>query len=449
MHLVWRTPTDAPDALPVTVPASAFIQSGRTRIVSAQTRSGGPVAMIEIEPESYLWLGAQPVNLYRLRAAQTTSHPAGTVYVWNFGDGRQLKGKEVLWLVGGDAPVPVQLTVSSPKGTSKTTRPLYFDRPPGRAVVRRWKHRRVYRAALLQYCQAVPANRRPCQDWTADFWTTLLEVSEPYQSYELLNEIFRRSRADVLDRPPAERIQLEELFWSTLRGTGAAARTDVERWLDQFIREEPDRARQFEWRLRRVEWLLYDRQELDAARQAANDLKDLALAAGVEATVRWLVRGADIERLAGHYDAARRLYADAGDRFREGRADWRAEAVRQGSFYETARNLIAQGAYFEAQDVLRQWEIEFPLSKLDGDYPLVEAEYWIAIDRCDQAVRGLRSYRGAVTLSGLLPDAMKLELDCLVKLKRPEDLKALSDDINKRFPTLDLARQAKELVEKK
>ncbi len=443
MHLVWRSPGDSPDALPQTVPASAFVHSGAARIVTAESKSGAPVTAFSSEVAGYLWVQDKPVNLFYLRALFTESHPTNTVYVWDFGDGLQAKGKAVAWLFEGSAPREVTLGAAAGRAGTRSTRSVYAEYTPSRGDANLRSEREDYRVALLWRCRAVTRNRRPCADWSSDLWATLLAVTWPYEGLDLLRDVFERSRADVLTLKTEDRRYLEDVFVDLLR------RDDPDRvlpWLERLTKEETDNARRFHWQLTAVDSHLYERDDWKQAKALAESLEGLANAAGPEGAVRLLVRYGDIARLQGKYDDARKLYSQAQDRFQKSRKDWRADAVRQTSFYEMAQAHIEQGLLNEARDVLARWEIEFPLSKLAGDYPIAEAEYYIAAGCRARAARTLRAYRQGVDLTENLPHAMELELECLEKLNRPDQLRELAVDIKKRFPNLELAREADRLL---
>lgn len=104
--------------------------------------------------------------------------------------------------------------------------------------------------------------------------------------------------------------------------------------------------------------------------------------------------------------------------------------------------MIDQDELSDARDKLDVWAVEFPLSKLGGDYAMAEAEYALKFDDFERAQRILKSYRLRVDLSPQLAEAMKMEWDCDAELQRPADIKELAGDIKKRFPDLPLAKAA-------
>jgi TolA-binding protein len=95
---------------------------------------------------------------------------------------------------------------------------------------------------------------------------------------------------------------------------------------------------------------------------------------------------------------------------------------------------------------LRKWELEVPLCKLSGDYPLAEADYYIAAQHYARALAGLRIYRKGVDVSSSLPEAMGLEMDCLAQMKKEADARELAKDIVKRFPNHPIGERARKVL---
>lgn len=126
--------------------------------------------------------------------------------------------------------------------------------------------------------------------------------------------------------------------------------------------------------------------------------------------------------------------------------DWKVSAVHEASYYATVKTLLNQRYPQEARQVLAQWELEFPLQKLAGDYPIAEASYYMAVGHYARAQRILQIYRSAVDLTNVLPDAMKMELDCLKHLHKDAEIKALAQVILKRLPNHPLAKVAEGIL---
>jgi len=125
---------------------------------------------------------------------------------------------------------------------------------------------------------------------------------------------------------------------------------------------------------------------------------------------------------------------------------WKVSAVHASAYYSTMRSLIGQQAYVEARKTLDQWELELPLDKLAGDFPLAEAEYYMALKQFKRAQKILMIYRQSVDLSNTLPQTMKMELYCLTQLDRNNEARDLASQIIKRLPNHPLAEEVKGLL---
>jgi tetratricopeptide (TPR) repeat protein len=481
-HALWMFPGKSATTLPDTIPASAYIRSGSAELIKAAFPDGRPVAAFSANPVSYLWLGAAPVNLFRFQARFADSNPAEAAYAWTLGD-RTPTNREFSWLIEGHAVVPAALTVSAPQGSARCVRQISMASFPSKASVDNAYDRKQYREALTAMCKAASADKKPCADWSADIWTTLIAAVEPYKGGAVLLDIFNRSFEDVCALKPEERWYLEDCFFEILRVIDPAG---TPKWIDRLERQEKERARKFHWKLARIDFTFYDRNDLAEARKLVNELR--AAAGMVDETALSQIRQGDIEREAGNIAEATKLYSAAQDRYREhlrlkslhagarrGTAglarsreewlkqrapskpaltplaapptsNWKTFAVRESSFFTEMQNFLRQGFFFEARDILHTWELEFPLSKLSGEYPLAEAMFYLAVERYDRALRILRLYRKGVDISSSMPQALALELDGLEKLDRKAEAVELAQDILKRLPYHPLAERAERIV---
>jgi hypothetical protein len=480
----WRIPGETPGDLPVMIPAGAFLRSGQARLVRAAFRDGRPVATVagNTRAVSYFWFGNLPVNLFHLDATLTEGNPPDTVYTWSPDPDRRVTGRSMDWLIEGGAPRDMTLTASNAKGTSRLTVPVLSYSPPPRANVNRPADRQAFRNALLTRCQASPPDKDPCARWSPDLWATLVGVSEPYRGYDLLLEVFSRAPASVKTLAPSERQFLQDILIGAMRIPGT---NEVSKWLSRFEEEENDRGAKQHWKDEQFDYTLYDRQDIPAARALAADMPARAMNPAETAMAN--IRMGDVERAAGNIEAATRLYSAAQDRYREttrsqmtlqsvqgsatregkreGRhppgkkraeepaealratsQSWKTFAVQEAAFLATVRNLIGKGFFFEARTVLRKWELEVPLCKLSGDYPLAEADYYIAAQHYARALAGLRIYRKGVDVSSSLPEAMGLEMDCLAQMKKEADARELAKDIVKRFPNHPIGERARKVL---
>ena len=479
----WKIRGESSKELPVMIPASAFLHSGRAMARGAAYRDGRPVIAItgNTMPASYFWFQNRPVGLFRFSCDLADGNSSDTSYSWTMGADWSVSGRGLAWLIEGCASArPVTLTASNRCGATAVSAPIECWDAPRRAQV--WSEQDVnrFREALLGMCRAVPGDKDPCARWSPDLWATLENVCEPFSGQEVLAEVFDRGRKSVLLLPRKERWCLQEVFVGCLRGRDAAA---AARWIGKFEAEEADPQRRFYWKNEAFDVALYSEGNSAAARALAAAMKNLA--GSDEEKLVSEIRLADVERMAGNRDEAIRLYSDAQDRYhekmragtaaakfaatsadpwtrgarkREARGnvpsavaqspgrDWKVAAMRQAAFYSTVSALVKEGRFFESRDKLRQWELEFPLGKLSGEYSLAEAEYYMAIFDYKRALATVQLYRRGVELSDSLPAIMGLELKCLTQMNRHGEAADLARTILKRFPNHSVAEQARPLA---
>ena len=459
-NLVWRGPGVSDyKGLPVTVEPGGFTRSGRAEVTAVDGKNARPVAVIDATPLKYLWFGDQPANLFKLTAAKSLSATDKTTYTWALPNGGRAEGAEALWIAEGGRPFEVGLTVSSGPLKSSARLPVYLEHSPPVASIESADDRRLFRQALLQRCRGVVAPKRPCQEWSRDLWALCVNLFEPREGLDLLQEIFTRSRQDMATLDRGERARLETLFFTALRRSDIPSALE---WAEKFQKDESDNLRRFTWAMARADLLIYDLNQPAAARTLLNTLQDAANAAGGESAARLLVRQGDIDRLAGKTDAARQWYTKSLERWQLARkstpaaardrdspqpaghaADWRSDSVQAATYYKNVKDLIGKGYTLEAQAMLEEWEVRFPFTKLSGEFARAEADFAVHAGDDARAARVLKAYRTSVDITNFLPDAMALEMECLVRLKRLDEAKAVAQDIVKRFPTHPVAEAAR------
>ena len=472
-NFCWKLPSDK---LPRTISARDYYHSGQARPFKCELADGTQPAAIRWTCSSYLWLRTWPWCNFALRALNTENVPTNTVFTWEPEPGLKVNAPELNWLFAGQGEHQVGLTVTQGKNVSKSTRTVYFARAPARATINSPTDRVEYRKALLARCQAVAAGQRPCATWDDELWTIFHDTAEPLAGLAVMSEVFERSWGDVQKRPPAERYRLEDIYFEILRYSDKKL---AESWLPKFESADgTNRERRLMWQMSKVDFTLNELNQPDEARKLAAALKGQAT--GSNDIARVMIRQGDVERYAGLAEEAAKFYSGAQDilgkksgtlaktgmignpaqkggkpgKEEKGFAwrqqgggksermfaiapsvdDWRKQAVREAAYYETLHTQLKAHDIEEARKTLAQWELEFPLSKLAGDYPIGEGEFYTSIGDYTRALRVLSAYRKNVEISNYLPQAMSLEARCLHALKKLEEFKTLAAELIKRFP---------------
>ncbi|MDP2989285.1 MAG: hypothetical protein Q8O57_01810, partial [Kiritimatiellota bacterium] len=289
-----------------TMEESDFVHSGVATLTAAASKQG-PVAIVTHQWEAIIQPGQNPVCLFRFNAFGSEQLPTNTVFEWDFGGERKLKGPQAAWLYGGMGDQRVTLTVSS--GTSKSTcSNLFFPkspdpaREPPRLSINRAEDRSKVRDLFLAMCRATPAGKRPCEQWNATLWEGFMAVLDLQSDYALLSELFERSRQDILNLDNTRRWLLEDAFFTALCQADPKLTAT---WLDRFEKEENVPVRIGQWKARRVHFYIFEADNLGQARSAANAFTGAA--AGLQQTELAMIRMGDVELFNGHQDLARRF----------------------------------------------------------------------------------------------------------------------------------------------
>ena len=483
MCLVWKREGEG-DKLPTFMEGKAWGQTGRaepTQITTADHRTVGWVSG-HLQAVGYLWLGNHPLNLYRLTCTGVTP-TADTSVTWDFGHGRTRANTLSCDWFGQPTAA---LAVATPTGISRQTFRLTSFVAPRAHSLNKPADRLLYRQTFLDMLRAVPKDQNPCTAWSGDLWTTLVAILDTYKGGPILLEIFDRAWPTVKALPVDQRQLLEDRFAETLRLVGDTNKQLA--WIERFRKNDRDRLRQFRWREERIACYLYDQGDVDAAGRAARAMR--AAANSPVEIQHAILRLGDVEMMAGNREQAAKFYDEAQTRYRNRnrlgiggtagspfgftpsrpvkasaaankkprslrsvkqnltRSDaWKLYAVNDAAQASTIRAYLAQGAVAEAFETLAQWENDTPMSKIGGDFPMVEARVYAHVGDYRRTAAILAAYRRTDVMTSQLPSAMDLHLKALMQLKRFPEARVLAEEAVKRFPGLAVAQRAEHILE--
>jgi hypothetical protein len=461
------------------IQANHFARSGRAVMASAES-PGGPLAVFEPNWKSYMQPYGRLLCDFSFKAGLTKTHPEGTSYQWQFGRSHAAEGASATRLYLGRNDQVASLTLRRGDHVSKTMRRFFPKQLPRLWSMLNANSRSEYRKRFLTDAKNA-TNERPASTWTTERWHALRAISEIGRGQTLVYLLFTKSHEDILKLDRDTRWYFEELFIDALSRLDDPSRATA--WLKKLEAAERDPDRKIFWKVQLAEHYLYDVNRPKLARQ----MLSLVSAAQKPDSTEWLhamVRIGDIELLSGNIDRAREQYAWLARLPRRNRApaarskplaradaepaaqepdppsttkrfpraaapalDWRAETVREGTLYKNFRQLMEDGDLELVHEILQRWEIEFPLSRLDGEYTVAHAEYLIAIRRYARAQQILEVYRGVVGMTLYLPKAMEMELRCLYHLKRSDEFKDLARDLIDNFAAYPESETAQSLLQ--
>ena len=499
MYLTWRPPNASmnelggvrSDQVPMAgtsrmetrlLQTGEIVHSGGCRLERAVSRTGAPVACVQARPTYTFWFEDEaPLLVYDLRAL-TTGHPAGTQYLWELPGGTQVQGPVTQWIFPGF--MDNQVTLSAKSGSAETrSSAMFFGFGGASTSMANPEHRKVFRDALTTMVKSYPSDSDPVASWNSALWNNLIRTTEEGQGYDLLLPLFK-TRVDTLQKKltPAQFAVLQDVFldmYQQRQPKEALAMIDK---LQITFGEAPQRDNLL---IRKAEIYMYYLNDRDAASRglaAFSERKgDIA---------EWArIRQGDLAFLAGDLNRATELYADvqkharsqrnqidqlvtqelldnnstatsktkskANDKTEDKAADalpyrdsnWRTGALRDVSNSENVAKLLEGGFMLEAHQALRDWEREFPLSKISGDLLLVEARYHMQLGDWQRARGMLEAYCREIDASSFLPEAARMLVTCVKQMKSPhQEVRDVVEKVAKRLKFHPVAKELEEFL---
>jgi len=484
VQVTWRRPNATPTELGAPtptnkaawasglIPGNAFIYSGQANVEKVEALDNDqPVAAFHINPSEYFWFeDNEPMILYIFSVMP--QNPPKTTFSWTFGPDLQITNKQtVSWLMTTGRKYSVGL--KAVKGEKTSSCEYQFDAfcdGQRNSSINDRDTRIRYREALFNMLDACPLNKDVFSEWSPSMWDLFWRLIEP--GYDrVIAHIFAK-RWDIAQKKlsPDKIQKLQDLYIPMISPIDANKALE---WISKFEKNEKDIQRKNFLYLKKAEVYMYYQPNFKEAEALA--ARVAAVFASPYRNVA-AIRLADIAFLKGDMDQAIKLYSEVQKRVKHSQQiaekketmessgglarskaelkaqrekqltpsaigslrsikDWRIGAIRDTSVTETTRNLLKQGYITEARQSLEKWEQEFPLSKLSGDYIIVEAMFFMKIMDYVRANAILTAYCQNIDMSNYLAEAMELKIECMVKLKIPEkEMKPFLEDVKKRLP---------------
>ena len=407
-----------------TIPDSAWVQSGSSKVGPIERVDGGPVPLASVQAIAYLGYADQWFIEAKASLAQAAEVPETTQIEWLWPDGFSQSGREVSRLIFGQNPRSVTVRMKHNTQGIEGQRVLLIPRElPADSIhngEQLAKFLRLLEAEIPEQC--TEADRKagfllardfaPAQSaarWAAA-WLALAKPAEGAWVDAQTRQLRWQARTD-----PAAALK-------SLRALPEAARSTLGA---QFFRLEMDF---LVFALRSPECVTICNQTF---RDPANPLARIRLG--------------DYYRLTGDLNAARDAYAAAADRS--------PEVLRKGPTLDRAAalaidSLLGSNHLSEARQRLESWEMQRPEAKFESDFLFWQARIQAHDGLWLDAVNTLQS---SLKVRPSSPE----ELDVLLWLGRahfecqhPEEARKIWDDLTRNHPKHESAHSARQWLEK-
>ena len=155
-----------------------------------------------------------------------------------------------------------------------------------------------------------------------------------------------------------------------------------------------------------------------------------------------MVKAGDVYLLQGEIEKAEAKYFEVQEHAFAGMSR-REIAVRQGGYAETVNSLLLSDRYREARRMLVQWEIDFPISKISGDYILMNSRYWEEMGDHRMALDGMECLVKINPLTPHLPEIEYRMGKAYAALGEKEKAVELFEKVIKEYPLNPVSHDAR------
>ncbi|MFM8981681.1 MAG: hypothetical protein ACKOLA_02015 [Spartobacteria bacterium] len=425
-----------------------IVRSGSAQLTLVKSQDGSAVAAGVAQPDLLFWLEDEPPVVTYDLSALTEGNPPDTKYTWIFPGNATVEGPKVPWIFPANTDASVTLVAKSGKGVSRAEIP-FFAHSFSPADLNLPTHNRLFREAILQMLRSYPAQADVLQQWSAGHWNNLFRTLEFNQSRELLELLFQKHGPALAKQlKPDQIIWLQKMLLSELETADPAG---AAKWFEFFKINFKTPETTARLKIREAEMAIYATGDFEKAQAILSPMntKDSAFAGKAQ------IRLGDIELLKGNLNGATTFYSQAQalakarrtapnavsakdeskpaapvaspapattfaakiqqrNEAREAVKTQReaakglakAGAIQDVSFSENVATLLEGNHMIEASQVLEDWEEEFPLSKVSGDYIIRDAQWNAKAGNHKRAVAMLTAYCTQIDASSFLPKAV-------------------------------------------
>jgi len=342
---------------PETVPASMFVHTPKATVGKPVRKDGKPAAHFKWRQGELLLFDPDEYSRYSFE-----SNISGEVdsILWDFGNGVTSKEPNPQHVFFDKGPFRVRLTVTSANHTDTCLITVPFETPMANITIEDRKQLREFIDIVGNY----PFDTMP-GPVLGKFFELFDVLEQPLVTGTLAEVINRR----FPHSPLWLRVKHVLAQYYSIKNPREAI---------PLLRE------------------LSESSNPDIANEARVDLMELHLHRFRDFE--------EVERLAsGHIGAS----PDKSQKLAFERMPLREIDLRQGAYAETVTAHIIAGQLRAARSQLLQWEADFPISKIRGDFILVSSRYWEAVGDLHKALDNMKAL---IEMNPLTPHLPQIEL---------------------------------------
>ncbi|MCG3147335.1 MAG: hypothetical protein PCFJNLEI_00774 [Verrucomicrobiae bacterium] len=412
-----------------TIPATAWVQPGTTKLVRLEHVQGAPVPAPELKVRSYM--GYADLWLYEVTGTLADEVPAGWTVQWKLSDGTTKEQRDFTRIAVGGSAFPVTVTLRREKEELTGVRELRFVDPlPAASVKNQAELARYVTAMLAEKLAELPAE-------LLRGYVAFLREAEQDQALGEVATAWVRKNPDPNDALwlPA---QVSRLRW--------LAQTDPRQAVEELRRIPPPGRTKYLGQLDLLELELMVFLLNDPAVVARAQTISMREAKSVTGRLA-LVRAGDYYRLQGRYPEAVAQYQQAQRNAPDG-ADARKLPAQDRAYSITINNLLERGETKVAEEKLTEWEAKHPVAKLGSDFLILRGRVLLELGRWREALAEIESFAKLQAESPFMIDADFYRARVLFELGRKDEARKIWLTIVEKYPQHALVAQSRQWAEK-
>ncbi len=424
MIAAWKRPGE--NKLEV-IPASAYLHPVRAEEISYQKLQQSLVAYFRVEQDNEMIKDNLQYTKVTFRDRSHDLKGGKVSYLWNFGDGTTGTARSPSHIYLGVKDYPVTLTLQAGREKDSFQFLVKIKGSLDNLSVENNDY-------LLKYAQIINTYPRGTLDKANLLsYINLLEGMDNKQYLIPLCESYLEKYARYGDWKTTNRITWLAYEISEPRKAIAAYAEIVNRGGDR------DLIFKAKWAMARLD--LYKLKEYDEALKIYKAILSYYPSQQDKARLAQ-VRIGDVYREKGEFAKAKEIYSRV-EKMTIRNMGLKEALLRQGVYFQEIETYLRQNRLEAALDKLREWEMNFPLSKVSGELPLLYSYYFSRKGDYERAVDEVNDLIKINPQTPFLAEAELLMANAYFHLGKKEEAGSLYRKIMKEYPDSSFARKAR------